>query len=486
MTLLAAGLDLGGSAVKAWVAEVGGTLVAAATETVVTQRPGPDRVELDPASWWAACRRTLREAVARADRQPGDYAGVTASSLRQGFVLTDGTNELGPAVLNSDRRGADQLDRLRREVGVDALYATTGHWPAPELTLPKLLHLAEAEPQRWAATRRVLFIHDWALWRLSGQELTEVSLASAGQMADVAPRCWATDLLQGVGLGTARLAPLVEAGTVVGHLVDDDLGLPVGLPVVAGGGDTQAAAMGSGGLADGVVTVVAGSSTPVQAATSVPPQDPLRHPWVSTHLAPDRWAVETNAAYPGTMLAWLAGVQRCSVDELWTRAGDSEPGAHGVTAVVAVPVWSEEAWVTRAPQTIVGVGPSTTGADVARAFVEAHAYAVRANVADLERVLGRRVTRLVVTGGGARHGHLPRLVAQVVGREVTVPATTQPAAVTGVALVARACGMDLRAGGDATGTVVIPAGDPQPYEEPYRRYLRAHEVLRTHLPEELR
>ncbi len=483
MTPLAAGLDLGGSAVKAWVAEVGGQMVAEASEKVVTRRPRPQVAEIDPGIWWAACRRTLREAVSRAGRGPGNYAGITASSLRQGFVLTDGRAELGPAVLNSDRRGASQLERLRREVGTEALYATTGHWPAPELTLPKLLHLAEAEPQRWRAARRVLFVHDWALWRLSGQEATEVSLASAGQLADVVRRCWASDLIGHLGLEVDKLAPLVEAGTVVGQLLDGDLGLPLGLPVVAGGGDTQMAAMGSGGMVDGVVTVVAGSSTPVQAATAVPPRDPLRHPWVSTHLAPERWAVETNAAYPGTMLGWLAGVQRREVGELWARAADSRPGANGVTAVVAAPVWSEEAWVARAPQSVLGLGPSTSEADLARAFVEAHAYAIRANLADLERVLGRSATTLVVTGGGARHGGLPRLVADVVGRDVTVPATTQPAAVAGAALVARACGIDLPPGGGAADAEILVAGDPRPYEQPYQRYLATSDAVRTHLPE---
>ncbi|MDQ3304693.1 MAG: FGGY-family carbohydrate kinase [Actinomycetota bacterium] len=480
--LLAAGVDLGGSAVKAWVAEIGGTVLAEVTRGVQVHRPRPGVAELDPGVWWRATRAAMAGAVERAARPSGDYAGITASSLRQGFILTDGTTELGPAVLNSDRRGAGQLDRLRREVGVDVLYATTGHWPAPELTLPKLLHLAEIEPARWAGARRVLFVHDWVLWRLSGAEVTEASLASAGQMLDVARRRWAVDLLEGLGLATDKLAPLVEAGTVVGHLLVADLGLPVGLPVVSGGGDTQMAAMGSGGLDDGVVTVVAGSSTPVQAATAAPPQDPQRHPWVSTHLAPDRWAVETNAAYPGTMLGWLAGVQRCGVDELWARAATSPPGANGVTAVVAAPTWSEEAWVTRAPHTVVGITPSATDADLARAFVEAHAFAVRANVADLERVLGRRADRLVVTGGAARQGDLPRLVADVAGRDVTVPATTQPAALAGAALVGRACGIGASLM-EATGSEVVSASDPAPYEEPYQRYLAAHEALRAHLPE---
>lgn len=481
MTLVAAGVDLGGSSVKAWVAEIGGTVVAEATRSVPVRHPRPGVAELDPECWWAATRAALGEAVGVAQRPPGDYAGVTASSLRQGFVLTDGTTEVGPAILNSDRRGAGQLDRLRRDVGVDALYATTGHWPAPELTLPKLLHLAEAEASRWAATRRVLFVHDWVLWRLSGTACTEVSYASAGQMADVTRRCWATELLDAVGLGTDRLAPVVEAGTAIGRLVDPDLGLPTGLPVVAGGGDTQLAAMGAGGLGDGVVTVVAGSSTPVQASVAAVPVDPERHPWVSTHLTADRWAVETNAGYPGTMAAWLARSLDCDVGELWARAARSRPGSGGVTAVVAAPVWSEAAWTTRAPNAVLGVTSATSTDELARAFVEAHAFAVRANVADLQRVLGRAAETLVLTGGGARTPALARLVADVLGCDVTVPAVAQPAALAGAELVARAVGLDHPSADRANR--VEAAGDPGPYEEPYQRYLAAHTVLRTHLPE---
>jgi len=479
---LAAGVDLGGSAVKAWVSEIGRGVVAGATRAIVARRPRPGVAELDPGAWWAATREALREAVARADRPGGDYAGLTASSLRQGYVRTDGLAEVGPAVLNSDRRGAGQLDRLRRQVGTEALYRITGHWPAPELTLPKLLHLASTDPAGWAATRRVLFVHDWVLWRLSGVEASEACYASAGQMADVAHRCWASDLLNDLGLGTERLAPLVEAGTQVGRLQVGDLGLPRGLPVVAGGGDTQLAAMGAGGLAEGVVTVVAGSSTPVQAASGHPPQDPYRHPWVSTHVAPDRWAVETNAGYPGTMLGWWAATLGTDPAELWCRAEASRPGAGGVTAVVAAPVWDERAWTARAPHSVLGLSPTTSGADLARAFVEAHAFAVAANVADLERVLGRPATTLVLTGGGARHGGLARLLADVMARPVTVPWVDQPAALAGAALVARAAGISL---GDVASpaATVVAAGDPEPYREPQRRYLEAHAALADHLPE---
>ena len=255
--LAVAGIDVGGSSVKAWVHEVGGALLSAVTLPTTTLRPAEHRAEFVPAEWENACRQALSAAVEQAG--PVDYLGVTVSSLRQGFVLLDAAGKvLGPGILNSDRRGAGHTGVLR------GAHELTGHWPAPELTLPKLLAVQATEPDRWAATGRVLFLHDWLIWLMTGVQVTEVSYACAGAMADVAQRSWARDLLAANGIGPALLAPLVEAGTEVGEL-REGWALPAYLPVVAGCGDTQLAAMAVGGLADGVITVVAGSSTPVQA-----------------------------------------------------------------------------------------------------------------------------------------------------------------------------------------------------------------------------
>ncbi|MGA8113094.1 MAG: FGGY-family carbohydrate kinase [Actinocatenispora sp.] len=456
------GIDVGGSAVKVWDAGPEGVRTRSAALPVL--RPGPHRVEFDPEDWWRRIAAELRAHVA--DAPPGRYAGLVVSSMRQAFVLVGDDGEIGAGVLNSDRRGAGALDRLRE---VPAVYEVTRHWLAPELTLPKLLAIAAREPDRWARTRRMLFVHDWLVWRLTGEQVTEVSYACAGQLADVARRGWATDLLTGLGLDTARLAPLVEPGTPVGTVRADDLGVPVGLPVHAGCGDTQLAAAGAGGLRDGVVTVVAGSSTPVQAATREPALDAGQRPWVSTHARADLWAAETNAGYPGMMAGWLRGV----VGEV-RRSG--RPGAGGLTAVTATPHWTEHHWAVKAPVTMLGLSPAITPGDLAQAMDEAHAYAVRANITDLHEALGRGSTEVVVTGGGARS--LAPLLADVLGRPVDVCPDADGTATAGRALVS----------GEPPAVPalrpVAPSLGPEPYQTAYQRYLDAHDALRTHLPEE--
>jgi sugar (pentulose or hexulose) kinase len=458
---LVLGIDVGGSSVKTWTAGPRGCAELSAPLPVIRAAPG--RAEFDPDAWWQIIARQVRAAAGQAG---GRIAGLVVSSMRQAFVLIGGAHELGRGVLNSDRRGAPYLPRLRR---IGGLYETTGHWPAPELTLGKLVAIADREPGRWAAAQRLLFVHDWLIWRLTGEQVTEVSYACAGQLADVRGRRWADGILAQAGLGTSRLAPLAEPGTLAGKLTDGSLGLPAGLPVQAGCGDTQLAAMGAGGLAADAITVVAGSSTPVQAATTRPAADPQRRAWVSTHARPGIWAAETNAGYPGTMSSWLRGL-------IGTARRHGRPGASGVTATVATPEWSEHAWAVKAPMSLTGLSPATTAADLAQALDEAHAFAVRANIADLETATGRAAAQVIVTGGGA--GHLAPLLADVLGRPVQVCQGSAGAMRAGWELVT---GTALPA---PPGQTASPQADPAAYEAAYRRYLRTHAALRAHLPEE--
>ena len=471
--MLVAGLDVGGSSVKAWVADLDGAVLAQVTRELASLHPGlPNsslhRVELDPAVWEAACRSALTEAVECAGRPGADYLGVTVSTLRQGFVLLDAAGEvLGNGVLNSDRRGAGHLQVLA------GTHELTGHWPAPELTLPKLLAIRAEEPDRWGATARVLFLHDWLLWRMTGVQVTEVSYACAGGMADVAARNWAVDLLADCGIGPGLLAPIVQAGTVIGELTEG-WGLPASLPVVAGCGDTQLAAMGVGGLDDGVTTVVAGSSTPVQAATAAPVRDPLGRPWVSTHAAAGLWAAEGNAGYPGSFSGWWAGL---SGDLQLSESSSSR----GVLAITAAPYWAQETWAVKPPASLLGLRPDTTAGQVRTALLEAHAFAVRGNIEDLERALGRRSSAVVVCGGAVADGRLPALLADVLGRDLHVADGAGAVAAAGAALVGRALGAHTHLPG--LPSTVLPAGDRAAYDDHYARWCAAHAVLRSALPE---
>lgn len=400
-----AGLVLGQSAVGAWVRSHGSGL-GAATVPVPTSRPSRTRVELEPAVWEAAARAALRTAVATAGRPGDDYLGLVVSGPVGGFVLLDAGGEpLGRAVHPGDRRGAPYAGVL------DGWHARTGRQPDGGLVLPALLAVRAQEPERWAATARVLSLADWLVQRLCGVQVAEVSYACAGAMADVAARTWAVDLLDGCGLGTKRLAPVVEPGTVVGELLPG-WPLPASLPVVTGAAGPLLEAAGVGGLAEGVAVVLAGSAGTAVVLASVVLAPvvvaPVSAPAlgadlsISTHADRGLWAVQGAVGAPASVRP---------------RAGEVPERAFGVRSLLEA-----------APD---------------------------------------RVRDVVVTGRAAADGRLPAALAEVLGREVR-HARTGGVPEAGEALVGRAVGAHShlpRLPAERVGAV-----DPGAWEQPYARW----------------
>jgi sugar (pentulose or hexulose) kinase len=198
---------------------------------------------------------------------------------------------------------------------------------------------------------------------------------------------------------------------------------------------------------------------------------------VSTHLAPDRWAVETNAGYTGMSLDWLASVTGRSVTELADEAAFSPPGAAGITAVVTARTWSEDAWSRRVPNALVGFEPGHRRADLARSIIEAHAYGVRGNLEDLERAMKRPAGRVCLLGGAARSTSFVQLVADVTGRAIGRVESAYPAGRTFAWLAARATGAQATEPPAFDGRVVEPR-ESERYEEPYMRYVAAGDAIR--------
>jgi len=226
------------------------------------------------------------------------------------------------------------------------------------------------------------------------------------------------------------------------------------------------------------VSVVAGTTTPLQVSTAVFPRDPQQHPWVSAHLRPGRWAAETNAGYTGMSLDWFARIAGADVQTLADEAATSRPGADGVTAAVTASNWSEETWSDRAPGGLIGFEPRHSRGDVARAFIEAHAYGIRGNLEDLERATGATASQVCLLGGAARSRGFIQLVADVSGRTIGRAASDYPAGRAFAWLARSTDGVDPPA---FEGEVMEPR-EHEAYEEGYRRYLAAGDALHRTLP----
>jgi xylulokinase len=480
-------LDIGGSAAKAsgYDAAACRSLGTAAVP-YPPRRDGLDAGMFHPDDWWSAARQALGELHAQLGLPAGRYLGITVSAIRIPFVLLDGDGEVvTPGLLNGDRRAAAQTARIAAAFGAEQVYQLTGHWLAPEFGLPKLLWTRQCQPAAWRASRAVLQLHDFFIYRLCGVIASEPSAAGMSQLVDVAHRAWARPLLDSLGLPAGLLPELRAPGSLAGGLlpaVAGATGFAAGTPVHLGGGDTHLSAESAGAGQQPAPVVVAGSTAPAllaAAAASLPEQAGALFPLlVSEHVTAGRRALEVNAGRTGSILQLLSGLDAAAAGpalagELGrrgltvvssadpgpgTRSGtgpDSGPGAWPgggagtgpdagawLTVLAGNPFFGPEGWAASAPPAVIGLAPWHTGSDVIRACLQATCYAIGAILRCLAQAAAAEPPSVIATGGMSRNAQWAQLLADVTGIEVRVRPLDQIAGRGGAVLVT---GLDLPA-----------------------------------------
>jgi xylulokinase len=468
-------LDSGGSGAKAHAFDAGGDGHLASTASAYPA-PRGDPGLFDPEEWWTAAALSLRLLVERLGEPAGSFAGITVSAIRTPIVLLDRHGEpAGPSILNTDRRGERALDEVVAAVGAEELYALTGHWPAPELGLGKLLWARAQFPEVWQRTAAVLQLHDWFVYRLCGVVASEPSSAAMSQLLVVDGTRWAAEVLGAARVRASLLPELVPAGTRLGGLAGDiasATGLPAGLPVHAGGGDTHISALSAAGTSQCPVAV-AGTTAPAQVAVTELPPAGQRFPlFTSAHVLAGRYALESNAGATAGVLARLQGVDELSGDNLAAalvgRGFELEPAPGQLDVLSGNPFFSPEQWSERPPPTVVGLCPSHSGADVRRAGLVGVAYALRGVVATLDRCCGTSSLPLVLTGGMSTNHGWDQVVAEVCRREVLVRPLEAVAGLAGAVLILGSTPNEVAK--SVPEHSFFPSGASD-FEEGYRTYL---------------
>ncbi|MBN9389119.1 MAG: hypothetical protein J0I20_13915 [Chloroflexi bacterium] len=437
--------------------------------------PGGRNV-FDPAGWWTTLVRLSRAALAQVD--PAQVVALSATSQRQGFV---GFDKEGREIIgwpNLDRSTRSPLD----EATADRLYEKVGRWPGTVHTAPRL-----------AADLSIHFflpVSDWILYRLGGQNAIEPTQAAESCLFNIEEGRWSPEAIGAFGLESRHLPPLRRAGTILGELSEEiarEFGLRPGLPVVSGGADTQCGTLGCGVVTPGEMALVAGTSAPLQLCLESPVFDTERRTITGPFLLENRWVLESNAMFTGLSFARLKSLVAPDLDYVKLNQGLADSG----NAFTGLPFCIGSSIMDSRRGSVLPWGgmffplpfaeyePLT----VLRAALESAAFAVRANLEQLERVLGRvlPLETPLVMGGGASQGYWPQLVADVLGRTITVSAQPE---VSGLgAAICAATGKNLYTGLQEaaesmtrTGSEFVPQNVPN-LEQYYRRWLEAYKGL---------
>ncbi len=478
------GLDLGTSSAKAVVADTGGRVLAQASAGYAVTSARAGYAESEPAHWWSAVTGCARQAVdAAVDAAGARPSAIGLSGQMHGLVLASADGSaLRPALLWADSRATGALRGYRR-LG-DAALARLANPLAPGMTGPLLIWVAENEPRTYAAARWALQPKDWLRARLTGEVHAEPSDASASLLYDVPGDRWDLEVVSALGLDAALLAPLLpSAGAPAGRLTAGagaELGLPAGIPVAAGAGDTAAAALGSG-IGPGDVQLTVGTGAQVIRPLAAPVSRADAGVNLYRSATPDGWYQMGATVSAGLSLNWVREVMNASWAELYASADHPVLAHHPIF----VPHLSGE----RTPYGDPALRGSWTGLSLAddrtallQCALEGTAFAIRDALDAL--LAGHRPPRLRLAGGGTLAAGWRQLLADVLG--LPLYAVDVPAASGRGAALLGAHAAGLLSFDDIAGPLAPPAGlaaEPDPamaacHAERYARFRRAVSALR--------
>ena len=255
------GIDVSTTATKACSSTRPGRSPASAWPNTGTTIPAPLWSEQDPELWWEARRRDPR-VLATAGTPGEEVAAVGLTGQMHGLVLLDEADTvLRPAILWNDQRTAAECDLIRALVGPERLIEVTGNDALPGFTAPKLVWVRDHEPAIWSRIAHVLLPKDYVRLRLTGAHALDKADGAGTLLFDLAARDWSPEVLGALGIEPAWMPRTFEGPEVTGVVTRGRrrTGLRGGTPVVAGGGDQAANAVGVGAVTVGTVALSLGT-----------------------------------------------------------------------------------------------------------------------------------------------------------------------------------------------------------------------------------
>ncbi len=412
--------------------------------------------DFDSNTNWALVCACIREAVSRVDARR--ISVVTASGFRHGVFCEDTMRcETLYGCFNMDSR--TDCDFLEEHGLSKRVFELTGDWPSLH-GLPRLMWIKRHDPGAFDRIGKIMLVADWLVYRLCGEIATEPGDASSTLLLELSTRNWSREIMERCGLPESILPPIAKPGTILGKIgekVAQQTGLVLGTPVTVGVADTQAGLVGIGAETSNASALVGGTYWMSCHVTDKPYIDPQYRTRTSCHSQEGRWVFEGVGFLVGLSVRWFrdafaeaekqyAKANQLNVYDLLDRLTLGVPaGSYGMQALFA-DVANQRRWMMCAP-TFTGwdiLDPEKSHKGVFfKALLESACYQSFGEFENIRRITGNADVpqKLIVCGGAARSEIWCKMIADVMGKPVSIPVEKEGTALGAAILAMTGCGL---------------------------------------------
>ncbi|MFW9841283.1 MAG: xylulokinase [Candidatus Thorarchaeota archaeon] len=493
MTEIVLAIDAGTTGVRSMFFDKSGKVLGSAYAEYTSHYPSPSWVEQDAESWWMQSCETIKKALSKTGLDSERVIGISVTNQRETIVPVGQDGQpLRRAIVWQDRRTVPQCDWIEKEITQDAVYSTTGLTVDPYFSAPKILWIKENEQQIFEKTHKFLLVHDYLIYRLSDEFVTDYSNASRTMLFDIRKADWSDKMTDGFGIAREKLPSTVESGKKVGELTGraaKATGLKEGTSVIAGGGDQQCAALGVGVVREGMLKSTTGTGTFLLSHSKTIRLDPGLRVLCSRHVVPDSFVVEASMFTTGSALKWFRdnlGLEEVTAaDEkgvdpyeiLTEEASTIPPGSEGVIHIPHFVGAGAPNWNPHARGIFAGLALGHTRAHIIRAILEGVSYEIRTNV-EVMRELGLPSREVRVTGGAARSETWMQIQANVLRTPVIRTQMEEATAVGAAILAFKGVGV-FRSVAQAAEEMVLTLPPLQPTKETLDVYQSGYNTFKS-------
>ncbi|GAA4837335.1 gluconokinase [Saccharopolyspora rosea] len=398
------GIDLGTTATKVVAADREANLLHQTEVGYPLRTDESGEAVQDAVQVRDASIRALADCAAWARERGHRVEALSFSTAMHTLVGLDAAGSpVTPAFNWADTRATAVAERLRAEPGTaSALHRATGTPVHTQSVMVKLAWLTGQGRDLAAGASRWCALKDFVLSAYVDEFVTDYSLTSGSGLQDMASLRWHEPALRVAGVSADQL-PEIKSPTDVLPLrarVAEATGLPVGLPVVLGGGDGPLANLGVGAVRPGVAALSLGTSGALRVTRERPGVDE-RCRTFSYALADGLWVIGGAVSNGAVVGQWAAEAFGVDVGDLLEEALKVPAGADGLMALPYLLGERAPWWEPGLTGAFLGLRRSHGRAEMTRAVVEGVAQQL-ALVRDAVADSGVRVRAVRATGGGFR------------------------------------------------------------------------------------
>ncbi len=438
-------IDAGTGSVRAVIFDTEGNQLSVAQEewTHLEVEGVPNSMTFDTAKNWDITVSCIKESLKLSGIRAEEIMAVSATSMREGIVLYDAEGKELWAVANVDARAANEVRYLKENFeGIEEeFYALSGQTFALG-ALPRILWLKNNEPEIYAKVANISMIGDWILAKLSGVIATDPSNGGTTGIFSLKNRDWISAMATNVELKDDIFPPVLEVGTVMGNVIDENSGLSLQTKVVMGGGDVQLGAAGLGVTKEGQVAILGGSfwQQVVNIKSDVNPHKDMSIR-VNPHVVVGLSQAEGITFFSGLIIRWFRDAfcdmekeeaKRRGIDAyvvLEEKASKVPVGSHGI-----MPIFSDSMkygkWYHASPSFLnLSLDPTVCNrATMFRSLQENACIVSAINLKKIEAFTHIKVEEIVFAGGASKGKLWCQILADVTGCRVKIPKVTEATA----------------------------------------------------------